>query len=113
MKKLATLIIALIVLGSLPPLASANTNTTTETTTFNNMLNLGGSYSIPGNSTHTFTRDVNRGHVDVLITGDGSTDLDLYVYIGGRWLKSDSNSDDEKNMPRRNYAKRLHKDHGY
>jgi hypothetical protein len=95
---IALIIAGLIVMGNLPVMA-ANTTSTTESASFSNALNfLDGSYRLPGNTIHTFKYSLNRGHVDIVITGDGSTDLDLYVYDdGGRLVgSSDGNSDDEK-----------------
>jgi hypothetical protein len=98
MKKLATMFIALIVLGSFPVFASGNTTMTTDNVNFINTLNYAGDeYRVRGNYKQTFNRFVNRGHVDILITGDGSTDLDLYVYAGNTLIgSSDGSSDDEK-----------------
>lgn len=92
---MTALIIALIVLGNLPILA--NTNSTAEVTSIISTANSSWCcYSISGKDTDQFNIFVNRGHVDVLIIGDGSSDLDLYVYIGDTVYKSDGNSDDEK-----------------
>ena len=39
-------------------------------------------YRIPANSTDTHRVWLNRGHADIEISGDGDTDLDLYVLNG-------------------------------
>lgn len=99
MKKITTILfIALTVLGSLPIFAVANTNLTSE---FSNLVNSSaigsGYYRIYGKQTDEFTVFLYEGHTDILISGDGSTDLDLYVYDGeGNRRGSQSNSDDEK-----------------
>lgn len=53
-------------------------------------------YVIPGGGTHTFARNVNPGWVTVQIAGDGSTNLDLYVYYGNILIgRSESGGDRE------------------
>jgi hypothetical protein len=99
MKKLTTaLVLALFVSGSLP--VPANANSTVEAAGLINPAGYSATasdrYRIYGSGSHEFKRFVNRGHVDILVVGDGSTDLDLYVYIGGEREVSDGNSDDEK-----------------
>lgn len=81
MKKFTrTLLVALaiIISGNLPVLA------------------ITGTYHLHGGYEQTFDQFVNRGHVDIIISGDGSSDLDLYVWVGDSLYKSESNSDDEK-----------------
>lgn len=99
MKKITTIMfIALTVLGTLPIFASANTNLTSEVANFMNASTLGGGYyRVFGKSTQDFTVYLYEGHTDVIISGDGSTDLDLFVYDGdGNRFASAGNSDDEK-----------------
>lgn len=102
MKKLATtmflafIIVGLFLLGNLPASAASSTNSISESESITNFAGYGDEFRLYGNYKQTFTRFVNRGHVDILISGDGSTDLDLYVYVGDTVYKSDGNSDDEK-----------------
>lgn len=54
------------------------------------------SYVIPGGATHTFSRNVKPGWVTVQIKGNGSTNLDLYVYAGNVLIgRSESAGDSE------------------
>lgn len=40
-------------------------------------------YVIPGGGTHSFVRSVGPGLVTAQIRGNGSTNLDLYIYYNG------------------------------
>jgi hypothetical protein len=90
-------LVALMAFGSFPNIIRANTNQTVEQNdSFELVEFIDGSYRIYGRETDVFEKHVNRGHVDIVLTGDGSTDLDLYVYVGDTRYSSDGNSDDEK-----------------
>jgi hypothetical protein len=54
-------------------------------------------YGIPGYSTHTFNRTINGGYT-FSIAGDGSTNLDLYVYGGGQLIGRAESSGDRESV---------------
>lgn len=58
---------------------------------------ISGSYRLPANSTHTFTECFRTGEwTQVVVSGDGTTDLDLYVYDGwGNLIASDTDGSDD------------------
>lgn len=96
MKKLvAKFFIALVILSGVPGLSFANTNSLTESVNTNAPANY-NRYRVPAYSTHTHRIFLNRGYARIMISGDGDTDLDLYVLDGGgNVFKSDSYGDDE------------------
>lgn len=62
---------------------------------FVSVSNVFSQYAIPGYSTQTFIRGVN-GQYTFAIAGNGSTNLDLYVYAGGALIgRSESSGDRE------------------
>jgi hypothetical protein len=96
MKTLATILFAALMIST-SSTVSANIISTTEPANIAySMCCTEGGHPIHAHSAHEFRHFVNRGQVDILISGDGSTDLDLYVYIGGEWEISDGDGDDEK-----------------
>ena len=98
MKKITTvLFVALVVLGSLPVFAASTSASAMGSLILPNMSTRGGYYRVYARDTDQFTIYLARGHNDIVVTGDGSTDLDLYVYDGdGDRFDSAGNSDDEK-----------------
>ena len=86
MTKITTvLFVALFVIGSLPVFSMAQNS-------------YGATYPVYGRSSRDLYVYLNVGHNDVLISGDGSGDVDLFVYEGNGSLagSSRSYSDDEK-----------------
>lgn len=80
MKNLVTkLFIALAVLVAVPSFGLANTNSLTESITENARTNFGG-FRLSANSYRIHNIRLNRGSADIILEGDGDTDLDLYVY---------------------------------
>src|SRR5205814_961589 len=76
MKKLvANIFIALAVLGGIPSLGLAGVKNSHETVN-GDFAN----YRIPGNSTQRHQVYLSAGSASIIISGDGGTDLDLYVY---------------------------------
>ena len=104
MKNLAALFIVSIVLASFPVFASANTNLTTETASFAietesnvNAAACCSSVHVDGNSYNTHSIWLNRGVACVSISGNGNSDLDLFVYDGyGNRTASAGGGDDER-----------------
>jgi len=96
MKKLvAKFFIALVVLSGVPSLSFAKTNPLTESIGNIALANY-DQYRLPAYSTHDHRIYLNRGYARILISGDGDTDLDLYIYDGnGLAAKSESYGDDE------------------
>lgn len=94
MKKLvAKLFIALVLLGGIPSLSMANTNSPTES--FNAMTSY-YRYRLPANSVQTHQVFLNRGYARIMVSGDGDTDLDLYIYDStGLIGRAESYGDDE------------------
>lgn len=90
--------VALTVLVNLPVTAMANAAPIIEATGIITAASYKSSeHRIYGNDVDNFNVFLNRGHVDILIIGDGSSDLDLYIYdANGLAGKSQANSDDEK-----------------
>jgi hypothetical protein len=91
MKKLvAKFFIALAILGAVPSFGYANTNSPVEAVGYYNR------YRLPAYSNHDHRIYLNRGYAQIFISGDGDTDLDLYVYDGnGLAVKAESYGDDE------------------
>ena len=75
----AKLVIALVILSGIPALGLAKTSPLVETITENSMTNF-GSFRLSANSYRIHNIRLNRGSADIILEGDGSTDLDLYVY---------------------------------
>lgn len=97
MKKLvAKLFIALAVVSGIPSIGLASPNLATPPVN-NTALSFFDVYRLPANSFHTHRVWLNRGHADVIISGDGDTDLDLYIFDGDGSLaiKREGYSDDE------------------
>ncbi|HEX8737218.1 MAG TPA: hypothetical protein VF721_17935 [Pyrinomonadaceae bacterium] len=97
MKKLiAKFFIALVALSGIPSLSFASTNSFVESAVENNFSGYYNRYRLPAYSNHTHRIPLDRGYARIMISGDGDTDLDLYVYDGsGLVAKSDSYGDDE------------------
>lgn len=76
----ATWFIALAVLGGAPTFTLAKTVPAIEPIN-NNSLSASSSYHrVLARSYRTHSVYLRRGHADITISGDGETDLDLYVY---------------------------------
>lgn len=73
----AQLVIALVVLSGIPALGLANTSPLIETIIENSNV---GDWSLEGQSSRTHRIRVNRGDADIILQGDGSSDLDMFVY---------------------------------
>ena len=78
---LAKLLMVTVILSGAATLASAKTNSATASLT---NLTMGGygNYTIPAFSTQTHRIWLNPGYAEIGISGDGDTDLDLYIYDG-------------------------------
>jgi len=84
------LMVSTLTIGMVQPAAARSSRATTSVATDS------GRYRLPGNYTHTFTRFLAAGEVtSVYVEGDGTTDLDIYVYdpYGRLVTKDDDNSD--------------------
>ena len=97
MKKLiAKLVITLVILGGVPSFVLANSNSLTETIKEISMANT-GDFRLNASSYQIHTVFLNRGYANILLKGDGDTDLDLYVYDDtGLIAKSECTCDYEK-----------------
>ncbi|HMS43465.1 MAG TPA: hypothetical protein PKE69_24765 [Pyrinomonadaceae bacterium] len=76
---MAKLVIALVVLSGIPDLGLAKTSPLVETITENSTTKF-GSFRLSSNSYRIHNIPLNRGSADIILEGDGDTDLDLYVY---------------------------------
>lgn len=91
----AKLFIALVVLGGIPGLALANASSINESATAS--AGFYNTYRIPAYSTQTHRIWLNPGHVDILISGDGDTDLDLFIIDGfGNTVQRKNNYGDDE-----------------
>ncbi|HEX8564467.1 MAG TPA: hypothetical protein VF648_02275 [Pyrinomonadaceae bacterium] len=95
MKKLvAKFFVVLALTSGLPSFSLANTNSSVESVA--NTSAYYNWYRLRANRVHTHRIFLNRGYAQIMISGDGDTDLDLYVYDGnGLLVKADGYSDDE------------------
>ncbi len=95
-KLFAKLVIALVVLGGIPNFGFAKTSSLAETITENSTSNI-GSFRIYGNRYVIHEVFLNRGYANIILEGDGDTDLDLYVYDNtGMIAKSECTCDSEE-----------------
>lgn len=97
MKKLvAKLFIAVVILGGIPNLVMANSNPFIESASTETTAGVYGRFRLYGNKYLTHTIYLNRGYAQILLSGDGDTDLDLYLYDStGLIGKSEGYSDKE------------------
>lgn len=75
----AKLVIALVVLSGIPTLGLAKTASFSEVITENSAIEAGG-FRIYANHNVVHEIFLNRGSAEIILEGDGDTDLDLYVY---------------------------------
>lgn len=92
-KLIAKLFIALSALGAVPSLAVAATSNSTQTVSTASSAY----YRVPKNSIQRHQVYLRPGMAEITISGDGDTDLDLYIYNGYGDLiaYSEGYSDDE------------------
>lgn len=97
MKKLAAkLFIALVLLGGIPNFAMAKSNPFIESAPTKTEAEGYGRFRLFGNKYMLHNVFLNRGYAQILLSGDGDTDLDLYLYDSSGMIgKSESYGDDE------------------
>lgn len=92
-KLLASLFIALVLVGGIPSVSFAKTNVKTANIAADVIYD---TYRVRANSTNTHRIYLRKGAAAIGIEGDGDTDLDLYVYDSNRLIaKMESHSDEE------------------
>ncbi len=80
MKKIfAKLVIALVVLSGIPTLGLAKTASLSEVITENSAIEA-GTFRLYANRHVVHDVFLNTGFAEIILEGDGDTDLDLYVY---------------------------------
>ena len=97
MKKLAAkFFIALALAGGIPGIGFAKTNSPSASTSASASANY-GRYRLPAYRNQVHRVFLKRGYARIIISGDGDTDLDLYVYgeNGELIARAESNGDDE------------------
>lgn len=94
-KVLATLFIAIVTITGIPTFGLANSNEANNTN--NTEPDSYREYRVRANSTQTHRVFLEEGSAEIAISGDGDTDLDLYIYdkFGNRIASADGNTDDE------------------